>query len=179
MPPWVQEGGYSEWAKRLKDPANRERVKREMVTPTDKWESLYLAAGSPDKVLLVGFKNPKLKPLTGKTLAEVAKLRGRDPVETIMDLVLEDRSRIGTIYFLMSEENIKKQIRLPWVSFGSGERHFSSSLSLPGLSVSSQSSERSGRIVFGIAAVIIGLFFVFAVVSGAKRLWRDGQRTPR
>src|SRR6185295_14247957 len=76
MPPWVQEGGYREWAKRLQDPAVRERVKREMVTPTDKWESLYLAAGSPDKVLLIAFKNPKLKVYTGKTLAEVAKLRG-------------------------------------------------------------------------------------------------------
>src|SRR6185436_1030526 len=88
MPPWVQEGGYIEWAKRLKDPAIRERVKREMVTPTDKWESLYLAAGSPDKVLLIAFKNPKLKQFTGKTLAEVAKLRGKSPEETAMDLVI-------------------------------------------------------------------------------------------
>jgi N-acyl-D-amino-acid deacylase len=119
MPPWVQEGGYSEWAKRLKDPAVRERVKREMVTPTDKWESLYLAAGTPDKVLLVAFKNPKLKPLTGKTLAEVAKLRGKSPEETAMDLVIEDGTRVGTVYFMMSEDNVRKQIRLPWMSFGS------------------------------------------------------------
>jgi N-acyl-D-amino-acid deacylase len=77
---------------------------------------MYLAAGSPDRILLVGFKNEALKPLTGKTLAEVARIRGKDPVETIMDLILEDRSRVGTVYFLMSEENIKKQIRLPWVS---------------------------------------------------------------
>ena len=119
MPPWVQEGGYVEWAKRLKDPAVRERVKREMVTPTDKWESLYLAAGSPDKVLLVAFKNPKLKPFTGKTLAEVAKLRGKSPEETAMDLVIEDHTRIGTIYFLMSEENVRRQVQLPWLSFGS------------------------------------------------------------
>ena len=90
MPPWVQEGGYLEWAKRMKDPAVRERVRREMVTPTDKWENYYLAAGSPDKVLLVGFKNPKLKPLTGKTLAEVARLRGASPEDTAMDLVIED-----------------------------------------------------------------------------------------
>src|SRR6185295_8044893 len=112
MPPWVQEGGYPEWAKRLKDPAVRERVKREMVTPTDKWESLYLAAGSPDKVLLIAFKNPKLKPFTGKTLAEVARLRGKSPEETAMDLVIEDGTRVGTVYFMMSEENVKKEIRL-------------------------------------------------------------------
>jgi len=119
MPPWVQEGGYEAWAKRLRDPAIRERVRREMVTPTDQWESLYLAAGSPDKVLLVAFKNPKLKPFTGKSLAEVAKLRGKSPEETAMDLVVEDGSRVGTVYFMMSEENVRKQIRLPWMSFGS------------------------------------------------------------
>jgi len=119
MPPWVQEGGNHEWIKRLQDPAIRERVKREMVTPTDQWESLYLAAGSPERVLLVGFKNPKLKSLTGKTLAEVAKLRGKSPEETAMDLVIEDGSRVTTVYFMMSEENIRKQLRLPWVSFDS------------------------------------------------------------
>jgi N-acyl-D-amino-acid deacylase len=121
MPPWVQEGGYEQWAKRLKDPAVRERVKQEMVTPTDKWESLYLAAGSPDKVLLIAFKNPKLKRYTGKTLAEVAKLRGKSPEETAMDLVIEDGSRVGTVYFMMSEDNVRKEIALPWVSFGSDE----------------------------------------------------------
>jgi N-acyl-D-amino-acid deacylase len=125
MPPWVQEGGYVEWAKRLKDSSTRERVKREMVTPTDKWESLYLAAGSPDKILLNAFKNPKLKPLTGKTLAEVARLRGRSPEETAMDLVIEDGSRVGAVYFLMSEENVRRQVGLPWVSFGSDEGSYS------------------------------------------------------
>lgn len=119
MPPWVQEGGYKAWAERLKDPAIRERVRAEMTTPTDQWESLYLAAGSPEKVLLFGFKNEKLKPLTGKTLAEVARLQGKSPEETAMDLVIEDGSRVGTVYFLMSEENVKKQIKLPWVSFDS------------------------------------------------------------
>ncbi|MBI5772783.1 MAG: D-aminoacylase [Verrucomicrobia bacterium] len=119
MPPWVQEGGYNKWAERLKDPKIRERVRQEMITPTDKWESLYLAAGSPDKVLLVGFRNDQLKPLTGKTLAEVARLRGKSPEETAMDLVIEDGSRVGTVYFLMSEENVKKQIKLPWVAFDS------------------------------------------------------------
>lgn len=117
MPPWVQEGGYPEWARRLQDPAIRERVRREMSTPTDKWENLYLAAGSADRVILVGFKNDKLKPLTGKTLAEVSKLRGKSAEETAIDLVVEDGSRVGTVYFLMSEENVRKQIKLPWVSF--------------------------------------------------------------
>ncbi|HZI32838.1 MAG TPA: D-aminoacylase [Candidatus Binatia bacterium] len=119
MPPWVQEGGYKAWAGRLKDPAIRERVRREMDTPTDKWENFFLAAGSPEKILLVGFKNDKLKPLTGKTLAEVAKKRGTSPEETAMDLVIEDGSRVNTVYFLMSEENVRREIALPWVSFGS------------------------------------------------------------
>ncbi len=120
MPPWVQEGGLKAWIERLKDPGVRERVKKEMSTPTDKWENLYLGAGA-EGTLLVGFKNDALKPLTGKTLAEVAKMRGKSPEETAMDLVIEDGSRVGTIYFLMSEENIRKQVQLPWVSFGSDE----------------------------------------------------------
>jgi N-acyl-D-amino-acid deacylase len=119
MPPWVQEGGLREWIRRLKDPAIRARVRREMATPTNAWESLYLAAGSPERVLLVAFKNDRLKPLTGKTLAEVAKMRGTSPEETAMDLVIEDDSRVGTVYFLMSEDNIRKQLKLPWVSFDS------------------------------------------------------------
>lgn len=121
MPPWVQEGGYKAWAERLRDPAIRERVQREMTTRTDQWENLMLAAGSPDKVLLVAFKNPALKPLTGQTLAQVAQLRGKPPAETAMDLVIEDGSRVGTVYFLMSEENVKKQVALPWVAFDSDE----------------------------------------------------------
>lgn len=119
MPPWVQEGGHKKWVERLKDSAIRARVLREMTTPTDEWESLFLAAGSPEKILLVGFKNDTLKPLTGKTLAEVAAMRGKPPAETAIDLVIEDDSRVATIYFLMSEENVKKQIALPWVAFGS------------------------------------------------------------
>jgi N-acyl-D-amino-acid deacylase len=90
-----------------------------MRTPTNAWESLYLAAGSPDQVILVGFKQDSLKKFTGKTLAEVARIRGTSPEETAMDLVVQDDSRIGTIYFLMSEENVKRQIALPWVSFAS------------------------------------------------------------
>lgn len=119
MPPWVQAGGYAEWAKRLQDPAIRARVKKEMSTPTNEWESLLLAAGSPDRVVLVGFKADSLKPYTGKTLAEVSRMRGTSPEETAMDLVVRDGSRVGTIYFLMSEENIAAQIAKPWVSVGS------------------------------------------------------------
>jgi N-acyl-D-amino-acid deacylase len=118
MPPWVQEGGLQEWKKRLADPATRERVRKEMSTPTDEWENLYVYAGA-ENVLLIGFKSDALKPLTGKSLAEVAKMRGKSPEETAMDLVIEDDSRVGTIYFLMSEENVKKQITLPYMSFGS------------------------------------------------------------
>jgi N-acyl-D-amino-acid deacylase len=117
MPPWVQEGGLKEWIKRLKDPSIRMRVKQEMMTPTNQWENNLLAAGSPKNVLLVGFKQDSLKYLTGKTLAGVAAIRRKSPQETAMDLVIDDDSRVGTIYFLMSEENVKKQIALPWVSF--------------------------------------------------------------
>ncbi|MFQ6046576.1 MAG: amidohydrolase family protein, partial [Gemmatimonadales bacterium] len=116
MPPWVQEGGHDAWVERLKDPEIRRRVEGEMRTPTDEWENLYLAAGA-ENVLLVGFKNDSLKPLTGKTLAEVAAMRGKSPEETAMDLVIQDDSRVGTVYFLMSEENVARQIALPWVSF--------------------------------------------------------------
>jgi len=119
MPPWVLDGGYAEAYKRLADPAQRKKIAQAIQTPTTEWENLYLAAGSPERVLLVEFKSEALKPLTGRTLAEVAKMRGEDPVETIMNLVLEDRSRVGTVYFMMSEDNIRKQIALPWVSFGS------------------------------------------------------------
>jgi len=121
MPPWVQEGGLEEWIKRLKDPAIRQLVKTEMSTPTDAWENFFLDAGSPENILLVGFKQDKLKPLTGRTLAQVAKARGTSPQETAMDLVIEDHDRVGTIYFLMSEDNVRKQLKLPWVSFGSDE----------------------------------------------------------
>jgi N-acyl-D-amino-acid deacylase len=121
MPPWVQEGGYDEWAKRLRDPAIRQRVAREMRTASDQWDNLLLATGSPERVLLVSFKNDKLKPYTGKTLAEVARIRGKSPEETAMDMVVEDGSRVGTIYFLMSEDNVRRQVQLPWLSFCSDE----------------------------------------------------------
>ena len=121
MPTWVQSGGLEAWIKRLKDPATRERLVKEMRTPSNDWENLLLLAGSPDKVLLISFKNPKLKHLTGKTLAEVARMRGKSPEETAMDLVIEDDSRVGTVYFLMSEDNVKREVGLPWMGFGSDE----------------------------------------------------------
>jgi len=119
MPPWVQEGGLRQWVARMRDPQIRQRVVEEMRTPTDKWENLLLAAGSPERVLLVGFKNPALKNLTGKTLAEVAARRKTSPEETAMDLVIEDDSRVDTVYFMMDEEDVKRNIAIPWVSFGS------------------------------------------------------------
>jgi len=121
MPTWVQSGGLEAWTKRLKDPATRARLVKEMRTPSNDWENLLLLSGSPDRVLLIAFKNPKLKPLTGKTLAEVARMRGKSPEETAMDLVIEDGSRVGTVYFLMSEDNIKKEAGLKWMGLGSDE----------------------------------------------------------
>ncbi len=119
MPPWVQEGGIKEWIKRLKNPSIRKKVLEEMRTPTDKWENLLLNAGDPERVLLLGFTNDSLKRYTGKTLGEVAKVYGKSPEETAMDLVITDSTRVETAYFLMNEENIKRQIALPYVCFGS------------------------------------------------------------
>jgi len=119
MPPWVQEGGYEMWSERLRDPAIRKKVLEEMRTPTDEWENLMLAAGTPDNLLLVGFENDSLRHYTGKTLTEVAKIHGKSPEETAMDLVVADGSRVGTVYFLMTEDNVKKQVALPYMSFGS------------------------------------------------------------
>src|SRR5437763_1867906 len=121
LPPWTEDGGYPALFKRLRDPATREKIKVQVQTPSDEWENMYLAAGGPEHILLVGFKSEKLKPLTGKTLAEVAKVRGKDPIDTAMDLIAEDESRIGTIYFIISEENIKKELTKPWIAFGSDE----------------------------------------------------------
>ena len=119
MPPWVQEGGYEKWAERLKKPKIRKRVLKEMKTQTDKWENLMAAAGNSDNLLLVGFENDSLRHYTGKTLTEIAKIHGKSPEETAIDMVIADGSRVGTVYFLMSEENLKKQIALPYMSFGS------------------------------------------------------------
>ena len=119
VPPWVQEGGFEASLERMRDPALRERIAREMLEESDEWENLYLGAGSPDNILLVGFKSDALKPLTGKTVAEVAEMRGTSPQETIMDLIVEDRSRVGTVYFTQSEDVVRRVVALPWVSFNS------------------------------------------------------------
>ncbi|MBL4639398.1 MAG: D-aminoacylase [Kordiimonadaceae bacterium] len=118
MPPWVQEGGVEEWIKRLQDPEIRARVKKEMQTPTDEWENLMMAAG-PKGVLFASFENPELRHLVGKRLSDVAAERGQDPEDVVIDLVIADGSRVGTTYFLMSTENMHKQAKLPWLSFGS------------------------------------------------------------
>jgi N-acyl-D-amino-acid deacylase len=118
MPTWVQDGGLEAWIARLKQPAVRRRVAAEMTMPGKDWENLYLGAGA-EGMILSDFKNPSLRPLAGKTLADVAKMRGKSTAETAMDLVIEDGSRVGTLYFLMSDDNVAKEVALPWMSFGS------------------------------------------------------------
>ena len=118
MPPWVQEGGYDAWAERLRDPSVRARVAAEMVAQQDDWENLMQGA-TPEGSLLVEFRNPNLRGYIGRTLADVAAERGTSAQKTAMDLVVEDGSRVQVVYFLMSEDNVKRQIALPWVSFDS------------------------------------------------------------
>jgi len=150
MPPWVQEGGHEEWVKRLRDPATRQRVRREMAAPSDDWENLFAAAGSPDNIVLAGFITEKLKPLTGKTLAEVARMRGISPEDAAMDLVIEDNDRVEAIYFIMSEDNLRQQLQLPWVSFGSDE----ASLAPEGVFLKSNAHPRA----YGNAARLLGRY---------------------
>lgn len=119
LPPWVQAGGHDAMMQRLRDPAIRARVVAEMRDPGVAWENLRLLAGSDERLVLIDFKNPALKPLTGRTLASVARDRGTPVEDTVIDLVLEDDYRIGTAYFLMSEENVELGLKQPWVSLGS------------------------------------------------------------
>jgi N-acyl-D-amino-acid deacylase len=118
IPPWIQEGGIDGWIANMKTPGLRAKAINEMRDPNSPWENLGTGSGY-ENVILIGFKNPELRHLTGKSLLEVAKMRGTSPEETAMDLVTEDNSRVGTIYFMMSEQNIIKKLQLPWVSFGS------------------------------------------------------------
>ncbi len=118
IPPWAHAGGDPALLKRLAEPDTRARIASDMKK-SEGWENLCLAAGSPERVLFTGFSSEALRPLSGKTLGEVAKQRGKDPIETVIDLVLEDKAGVGAVFFLMSEDNIRKQVRLPWVSFGS------------------------------------------------------------
>jgi len=120
MPPWVLDGGLEAWIERLRDPRMRARVIADMREPNPSWENLFAAAGAKG-TLLLAFKNPKLKPLTGKTIAEVARMRGVSPEDAAIDLVIEDGSRVGVAYFLMSEDNVRREVALPWVSFDSDE----------------------------------------------------------
>lgn len=150
MPPWVQEGGFDASVKRLRDPAIRRRVAREMDEPSDTWENLFLEPGSPAGILLVGFKSERLKPLTGKTLAEVATMRGTSPEETAMDLIVEDGSRVDTIYFIMSDENVATEVALPWVSFCSDE----ASLAPEGVFLKSNAHPRA----YGSFARVLGKY---------------------
>ncbi len=117
MPPWVQEGGQKAWIQRLRDPAVRERVIEEMQTPTTAWDNFYTSAGTPENIVLVGFKKDHLKPLAGRTVADVARERGQSAPETIIDLTIEDESNVGAAFFSMSEENVRQKIRTPWISF--------------------------------------------------------------
>ena len=124
MPPSLQDGGFGKLRQRLQDPAVRKKLKAEMDAPTDKWENFYYAVGKPENILLVGFRQDSLKKYTGKSLAEVARIRGTSPEETAMDLIVQDSTRIESIFFLMDEANVQKQVALPWVSFGSDEGSF-------------------------------------------------------
>ena len=150
MPPWVQEGGFDAALERLKDPATRSRIAREMLEGSDQWENMYHGAGSPRNILLVGFRSDNLKPLTGKTLAAVSEMRGTSPEQTVMDLILEDRSRVGTVYFTQSEDNLRKKIALPWVSFCSD----SASLATEGVFLKSSVHPRA----YGSFARLLGRY---------------------
>ncbi len=150
MPPWVQEGGFDAALERLKDPATRKRIAREMLEGSDQWENMYHGAGSPQNILLVGFKSESLKSLTGKTLAAVSEMRGTPPEETVMDLILEDRSRVATVYFTQSEDNLRKKISLPWVSFCSD----SASLATEGVFLESSVHPRA----YGSFARLLGRY---------------------
>lgn len=119
IPPWAHSGGDEAMLERLRDPETRAKIIKDMTTHSDDWENMWLEAEGPDKILLAGFNRDELKPLTGKTLAEVAAMRGKEPIDTLIDLLLEDDGRIFTMYFTMSEDNIRKQVQLPWVSFDS------------------------------------------------------------
>jgi N-acyl-D-amino-acid deacylase len=150
MPPWVQEGGFEASLERLRDPATRERIAAEMLVDSPEWENMWLGAGSAENILLVGFRNPELRHLTGKTLAEVAAERGGDPRYVAMDLIVEDGSRIQVVFFSMSPENLAKKVALPWVSFCSD----AASLAPEGVFLESSTHPRA----YGSFARVLGKF---------------------
>jgi N-acyl-D-amino-acid deacylase len=166
MPPWVQDGGLEKWIERLKDPVQRARVRKDMDDPHPAdWENFYAGAG-PEGMRFLAFKNPKLKPYTGKTLAEVATLRGTSPQDTAMDLVVEDGSRVAVAYFLMDEGNVRRGIALPWMSFDSD----ASAPSLEGVFLQSSYHPRA----FGAFARLLGKYVrdekVIALPEAIRRL---------
>jgi N-acyl-D-amino-acid deacylase len=150
MPPWVQDGGFAASMDRLRNKATRAKIKREMNTESTAWENMWLGSGSPENILLVGFRSEKLKPLAGKTLAEIAKMRKTSPEDTVMDLIVEDGSRIQTIYFSQSTDNLRKAIRKPWVSFCSD----AASLAAEGVFLKNSTHPRA----YGSFARVPGLF---------------------
>lgn len=150
FPPWAHEGGLRATLARLRDAAQRKRIRNEMSRPGKDWENLYEAAGTPEGIVLVAFKNERLKPLTGRTLAQVAAERGADPRDVAMDLVLEDESRVGMVIFMASAENLRREVGLPWMSFGSD----AGSLAPEGVFLRSQPHPRS----YGTFARVLGRF---------------------
>jgi N-acyl-D-amino-acid deacylase len=166
LPPSALSGGWDALFNRIRDPAERAKIRAAIVTPSDEWENLYLAAGSPERVLLVGFKNERLRHLTGRTLASVAAERKQKPEDTILDLILEDQSRVDTVYFLMSEENVRKQLRKPWMSIGSD----GGSLAPEGLFLASNPHPRA----YGNVARLLGKYVreenVITLAEAVRRL---------
>jgi N-acyl-D-amino-acid deacylase len=150
FPPWAHEGGLRATLARLRDAEQRNRIRHEMARPGKDWENLYEAAGTPEGIVLVAFKNERLKPLTGRTLAQVAAERSADPRDVAMDLVLEDESRVGMVIFMASAENLRREVGLEWMSFGSD----AGSLAPEGVFLKSQPHPRS----YGTFARVLGRF---------------------
>jgi N-acyl-D-amino-acid deacylase len=150
MPPWVQEGGFDAWVERLQDPGIRDRVKAEMNDPAGEWDNTWLSAGSPNNILLTGFREDSLRYLTGRTLADVARMRETGAEETAMDLVIQDGSRVQAVFFTMSEENIRRKIAVPWVSFCSDAGAYAAD----GVFLNSQPHPRG----YGTFARLLGMY---------------------
>ena len=150
FPPWAHEGGLRATLARLRDTGERACIRSEMARPGTDWENLYEAAGTPEGIVLVSFKNESLKPLTGRTLGQVAAQRGADPRDVAMDLVLEDESRVGMVIFMASPENLRREVALPWMSFGSD----AGSIAPEGVFLLSQPHPRT----YGTFARVLGRF---------------------
>jgi N-acyl-D-amino-acid deacylase len=170
MPPRVQEGGHAAWAARLRDPDIRARLRQEMQTPSDAWENMFSMAGSTENILLVGFRSERLKPLAGRSLAAVSALRGTSPEDTIFDLIVEDDSRVQTIYFMIDEANIRRELQLPWVSFGSD----AASLAPEGVFLRSSTHPRA----YGTFARILGHYVRDEAVLPLEEAIRRLSRLP-